>query len=104
MGRPGDILILHSTSGESENLLRAAGAARDAGMVTVGLLAKGGGRLAGEVDLALVVPTDSTARAQEVHLTIGHIVCDIIEMAVFDNESGSGSKGPGTRSTRTERT
>lgn len=79
---PGDLLILHSTSGESENLLRAARAARDAGARTCALLAKGGGRLRAEVDLALVVPTDSTARAQEVHLTIGHIVCDLVESAL----------------------
>lgn len=79
LGRPGDLLIVHSTSGESENLVRAARAARDLAVGTVGLLAKGGGRLADEVDIALVVPTDSTARAQEMHILIGHIVCDIVE-------------------------
>ena len=77
-----DLLILHSTSGESENLIRAARAAREVGAGTVALLARGGGRLKDEVDLALVVPTDSTARAQEVHLTIGHIVCDLVETAL----------------------
>lgn len=81
LGRPGDLLVLHSTSGESENLLLAARAAREAGVSTAALLAKGGGRLAGEVDLPLVVPTDSTARAQEMHLLIGHIVCDLVDEA-----------------------
>ena len=84
LARPGDLLIMHSTSGESENLLRAAAAARTLDVATAALLAKGGGRLAGEVDLAIVVPTDSTARAQEVHLTIGHIVCDLVDRAIAD--------------------
>ena len=81
LGRPGDLLVLHSTSGESENLLLAVRAAREAGVSTAALLAKGGGRLADAVDLALVVPTDSTARAQEMHLLIGHIVCDLVDEA-----------------------
>ncbi len=84
LARQGDLLIMHSTSGESENLLRAAAAARTLDVATAALLAKGGGRLAGEVDLAIVVPTDSTARAQEVHLTIGHIVCDLVDRAIAD--------------------
>ena len=79
LGRAGDVLFLHSTSGESPNLLRAAEAARDAGVVTVGLLAGGGGALAGLVDHALVLPTAEGARAQEIHLAIGHIICDVAE-------------------------
>jgi D-sedoheptulose 7-phosphate isomerase len=81
LARPGDLLILHSTSGESENLLAAAETARRMGVATVGLLAKGGGRLLGRVDVALVVPTDVTARAQELHLAIGHLVCDLVDRA-----------------------
>jgi D-sedoheptulose 7-phosphate isomerase len=79
LGRPGDLLVLLSTSGRSENLRLAASAARGAGVRTAALLARGGGALGGEVDLALVVPTDSTARAQEAHITIGHIVCEIVD-------------------------
>jgi D-sedoheptulose 7-phosphate isomerase len=79
LGRPGDLLVLHSTSGESENLVRAACAAAEMGIATAALLARGGGRLAAAVELALVVPTQSTARAQELHLTIGHIVCGLVE-------------------------
>jgi len=82
LGVPGDCLILHSTSGESENLLRAAEAARAKGIGTVGFLAKGGGRLASAVDRAVVIPTSSTARAQEVHLALGHIICEIVEETV----------------------
>jgi D-sedoheptulose 7-phosphate isomerase len=80
-GRKGDVLFLHSTSGESENLLRAAEAARAAGMVTVALLAKGGGRLRVLVDHALIVPTDHTAHAQEVQLAIGHAICEMVDQA-----------------------
>ena len=82
LGAPGDLLVLHSTSGESENLLQAAAAAREGGLVTVALLARGGGRLRERVDRALVVPTDVTARAQEMHLAIGHVVCDLVDRAV----------------------
>jgi D-sedoheptulose 7-phosphate isomerase len=81
LARPGDLLILHSVSGESENLLAAADTARTMGVATVALLAKGGGRLKGRVDLALVVPSDVTARAQEIHLAIGHLVCDVVDRA-----------------------
>ena len=79
LGRPGDVLFIHSTSGRSPNLLRAAAAARAGGVVTVAMLARGGGELAGEVDHALVLPTDAGARAQEIHLTIGHIICQLVE-------------------------
>lgn len=75
----GDLLFLHSTSGESENLLRAAETARRNGVTTVAFLAKGGGRLAHLVDRALVIPTDSTARAQEIHLALGHAICEIVD-------------------------
>lgn len=81
LARPGDLLILHSTSGESENLLAAADQARSMGVGTVALLAKGGGHLKGRVDVALVVPTDVTARAQEIHLAIGHLVCEVVDRA-----------------------
>jgi D-sedoheptulose 7-phosphate isomerase len=87
LGRPGDLLLLLSTSGASENLRRAAAAARATGVGTAALLAKGGGALGTEVDLALVVPTDSTARAQEAHITIGHIVCEIVDRA-FSRTAG----------------
>ena len=82
LGRPGDILVLHSTSGESENLIAAVEAAKVLDIRTVALLAKGGGRLKSVGDQALVVPTQSTARAQELHLAIGHIVCEIVDKAV----------------------
>ena len=82
LGRPGDLLVLHSTSGESQNLLMAAAAAREMGMGSVAFLARGGGPLKGAVDHAFVVPTTVTARAQELHMVIGHVVCDLVERAI----------------------
>jgi D-sedoheptulose 7-phosphate isomerase len=79
---PGDLLVMHSSSGESENLLRAAAAARDLGVFTVALLARGGGRLKDLVDMAVVIPTDATARAQELQLAVEHVVCDVVDRAI----------------------
>jgi D-sedoheptulose 7-phosphate isomerase len=83
LGRAGDILFLHSTSGESENLLRAADAARVVGVTSIALLARGGGRLASKVDIALIVPTDDGAHAQEIHLAISHTICQMVEHRFF---------------------
>ena len=86
LGRRGDILFLHSTSGDSPNLVAAARAARTAGVTTIALLARGGGALRAEVDVALVLPTDVGAHAQEVQMSIGHAICDIVERrAAGDN-------------------
>jgi D-sedoheptulose 7-phosphate isomerase len=86
LGKNGDLLFLHSTSGESENLVAAAHAARAAGVRTIALLARGGGRLRGLVDHALLVPTDNGARAQELHLAIGHLICDLVEASLPTSE------------------
>lgn len=82
LGRKGDLLILHSTSGASPNLLHAADAARELGLRTAALVAKDGGPLRERVDLALTVPTASPARAQEMHITIGHVVCELVDRAM----------------------
>ncbi len=83
LGARGDLLFLHSTSGESENLIRAVESAKPMGIQTVAFLAKGGGRLASLADRAIVIPTRSTARAQEMHLTLGHIICEMVEDRVL---------------------
>ncbi|SVE02310.1 uncharacterized protein METZ01_LOCUS455164 [marine metagenome] len=88
LGREGDLLFLHSTSGDSENLLRAAAAAREAHMHTVALLARGGGRLSQKVDLAIVVPTETVARAQELHLAIGHTICERVDRHFAERSGG----------------
>ena len=77
--RPGDVLVLHSTSGESPNVVRAAQAAKARGVTVIALLGKGGGAVRELADLALVVPSDDTARIQELHLAIEHVICDIVE-------------------------
>ena len=84
LGRPGDLLVLHSTSGESENIVQAARIATKAGLSTVALLALGGGRLRSMVNVAVVVPTDRVSRAQEIHLAIGHIVCGYVEESFLE--------------------
>lgn len=88
LGRPGDLLFLHSTSGESENLLEAARRASRRGVRTVALLARGGGRLKEEVDAALVLPTDHSARAQELQLAVGHAICDLVEARLRTVDEG----------------
>jgi D-sedoheptulose 7-phosphate isomerase len=85
LGRRGDVLFLHSTSGASANLLQAAQSARERGVITVAVLARGGGRLRELVDHALVLPTDHGAHAQELHLAIGHIICSLVENALAES-------------------
>jgi D-sedoheptulose 7-phosphate isomerase len=87
IGRRGDVLFLHSTSGDSRNLLEAAKAARENGLVTVALLARGGGALRHYVEHAIVLATDEGAHAQELHLAIGHAICDAVERRLTDGGS-----------------
>lgn len=82
LARPDDLLIIHSTSGNSPNVLRAAQAARARGVRVLSLSARDGGALAALSDLSLVVPTDRTDRAQEVHLCIEHLICELVEEAL----------------------
>ena len=79
LGRPGDVAIAISTSGKSENVLRALRAAREIGVVPAALAGKGGGALVGLADPLLVVPSDVTARIQEMHIALGHMLCDVLE-------------------------
>jgi D-sedoheptulose 7-phosphate isomerase len=79
LARPGDLVILHSTTGRSVNLVRAAEAARRLGVATVALLGGDGGALAGLVDQALVVPGSSTGRVQELQLTVEHLIVELVE-------------------------
>lgn len=79
LARPGDVLVLHSTSGESPNLIRAAEAARAREVLVVAFLGRTGGQLRHLANVALVVPSDDTARIQEIHLVVQHLICDWIE-------------------------
>ena len=79
LAEPGDLLVLHSTSGESPNVIRAAQAAKARGVGVVALLGRSGGQLKDIADLVLVVPATETARIQELHLAIEHVICDLVE-------------------------
>ncbi|MCI0662471.1 MAG: SIS domain-containing protein [Acidobacteria bacterium] len=79
LGRKGDIALAISTSGNSPNVIEALKEAHAREIGSIGLLGAGGGKAAGLVDLALIVPHDDTPRIQEVHIVIGHIVCRLIE-------------------------
>ncbi len=79
LGRAGDLLVGISTSGNSRNVIRAVEEARAMGMQVVGLLGRDGGALADLCDVAIVVPSQVTARIQEAHILIGHTLCGLIE-------------------------
>lgn len=78
-GREGDVAWALSTSGNSPNVLAAVETARQRGLHTVGLTGRRGGKLAPLVDVALCVPSDDTQRIQEAHITIAHVVADLVE-------------------------
>jgi D-sedoheptulose 7-phosphate isomerase len=80
---PGDLVVGISTSGNSPNVQQALELARETGCSTVGLLGKDGGSIKNLCDLALIVPTNDTPRVQEGHITIIHIVCDLLEKTMF---------------------
>jgi D-sedoheptulose 7-phosphate isomerase len=77
--REGDLLVIHSTSGNSPNVLRAAEAARAKGVRVLAFSARTGGELKALADHNVIIPTDRTDRAQELHLCIEHVICDAIE-------------------------
>jgi D-sedoheptulose 7-phosphate isomerase len=81
--RPVDLLVLHSTSGQSPNLLAAARAARAGGTATVAFLGRGGGPLAVLVDEAIVVPSDDTGQIQVLQLALEHLVVELVEAALL---------------------
>ena len=83
IGMQGDVFLGISTSGNSGNVVEAARAARNQGIYTAGLLGGEGGKLAGEVDLALVVKSPVTARVQETHIFVGHILCQAVDEMLF---------------------
>lgn len=74
-----DVVFAISTSGNSENVIRGVEKAREIGAQTIGLLGNEGGKLKDKVDLAIIVPSSDTARIQEAHITIGHIICEILD-------------------------
>lgn len=79
LAKPGDLLVIHSTSGESPNVIRAAEAARSKGIGVLAFTARDGGALRAVADLSVIIPTTRTDRAQELHLCLEHVICEAIE-------------------------
>jgi D-sedoheptulose 7-phosphate isomerase len=83
IGKKGDILVGSSTSGNSKNIAEAFKKAKAMGIMTVSFLGCGGGALAKSADVSIIVPSNNTPRIQETHITIGHIICGLIEKELF---------------------
>ncbi|MCX6152206.1 MAG: D-sedoheptulose 7-phosphate isomerase [Ignavibacteriales bacterium] len=83
LGINGDVLIAISTSGNSPNILKAVEAAKQKGIKVIGFLGGSGGRLKPLVDVAIVIPSQSTQRIQEGHITVAHIICELVETELY---------------------
>ena len=83
LGQPGDILVAISTSGRSPNILAAVRAARQVGLPVVGLTGRSGGDMAAICDYCLRMPSDSTPLIQQLHITVGHVICGLVEERLF---------------------
>ena len=84
LGRPGDVAIAISTSGNSPNIIEGVKTARKGYLKTIGLSGKDGGLLAAEADVVITIASTSTARIQECHITIGHLLCELTEEALAE--------------------
>ena len=82
-GKKGDILVGISTSGNSPNVVKAIQKANELGMTTVGFTGKNGGAMKDICDIMICTPSDDTPRVQEVHILVGHIICQLIEQEMF---------------------
>lgn len=87
LGKEGDIAWGISTSGNSPNVLKALKAAKSMGIKTIGLTGKDGGKMAKMVDFHLNVESDSTARIQETHITISHVICELVDIKLFNHST-----------------
>ena len=85
-GEKGDVLMAFSTSGKSPNILRALDAAQNKELVTIGFTGEYGGEMPGRCDILFSVPSVDTPRIQEVHILLGHIICEQVERILFGND------------------
>lgn len=85
-GAKDDVLIAISTSGNSANVVNAAAKAKELGMTVVGFSGQKEGNMDAHCDILIKVPSDDTPRIQEAHITIGHIICEIVELKLFDKK------------------
>ena len=83
LATPNDAVLGISTSGNSKNVILGLNIARKIGAKTIGLIGNDGGSMKDSVDISIIVPSDDTARIQEVHISIGHIICEIIEQELI---------------------
>ena len=88
-GRPGDVLVCLTTSGNSANVLQAAQEAERIGIDVISLTGSGGGKLAAHSTVLLDVPSTETPRIQEGHILLGHTMCGLVESAMFDRPDPS---------------
>jgi D-sedoheptulose 7-phosphate isomerase len=84
-GKTGDVLIAISTSGNSENIIRAIAAAKKVGMFTIAFTGDSGGKIKNSADLLINIPSTDTPRIQESHILVGHIICEMVEREIFEN-------------------
>ena len=84
IGKPGDILLAISTSGNSENVIQAVRSAHDMGIYTAALTGRDGGRLARIADIPIIVKSNDTPRIQEIHIMTGHIICHLVDHILFE--------------------
>lgn len=83
LGKKGDIAIAISTSGNSSNVIKGVEASRHLGIKTIALTGGNGGKLADSSDYAFIVPSNDTPRIQETHITLGHVICELVEEEIF---------------------
>ncbi len=86
LGNKGDVLWAISTSGNSENVIRAVNKAKEKGMKVIGFLGGNGGKMKDIVDLPVIIPSSNVQRIQEGHITVAHIVCEIVEEELYGNQ------------------
>jgi D-sedoheptulose 7-phosphate isomerase len=93
-GEPDDALVAISTSGNSRNVLRAVETGNRIGIVTIGLIGGAGGRLCELAEIAICIPSENTQHIQEAHLAVEHLLCHLVERAVFgESTTGAGNSG-----------
>ena len=90
LGRAGDVAVGFSTSGSSANVVAALQAARELCLKTIALSGGDGGPVAALADVPVVVPSRNTPRIQEVHITVGHVLCDLVDFLLFPEKFAAG--------------
>jgi len=91
LGQEGDVAIAISTSGASPNVIRGVEAAKEIQMQVIGFTGRDGGKLAQLCDIPLIVPSDSVSHIQESHITLGHVICELVDQTLFGPQSSKGS-------------